>query len=308
PPRETTPSLLTQWSSLPTHPSINPHPFDCSLLPTLCASLSISSFPAIRLYHGSSPTSFTRYRGPRLAAPIAAFLGRMLRPAVSLVTAENTTALFAADDVVFVGHLPREDGRFAALAGRYRDRYTFARAVDDLGGEDGGRVECYNVPDQMQWTLSAKEMGGEAKAMERFVERCGRGLVWELTRRGEGVVYEVGKPLLHYLHHTPSQRPPFLSAIRPLARKYAGHVQFLTTSIPEYGGAEAVAGIFGLDPKRVAGGRTAVVVQDLRTGRVFVYEGETEGGKMDVGGVEGWLVGVWGGDGGRGGRMSCEGG
>lgn len=106
-----------------------------------------------------------------------------------------------------------------------------------------------------------------------------------------------GKPLLHYLHHTPDQRPWYRNFIRPLARKYSGHVQFLTTNIPEYGGTNAVAGIFGLDAERIAWERTAMVLQDLRTGRAFVYEVESEGGVIDVGGVERWLVGVLGGDG-----------
>lgn len=63
-----------------------------------------------------------------------------------------------------------------------------------------------------------------------------------------------------------------------------------------------MAGIFGLDAERIAGERTAMVLQDLRMGRVLVYEVESEGGVMDVGGVERWLVGVLGGegDGGRG--------
>lgn len=102
------------------------------------------------------------------------------------------TSLFRADDVVFVGYFssPGEERRFLEVAGRYRDRYAFARAVDDLGGE-GGRVECYHIPDQVQKTLEGREMQREARALERFVEGCGRGLVPELTRRLEGKVYEV---------------------------------------------------------------------------------------------------------------------
>lgn len=64
-----------------------------------------------------------------------------------------------------------------------------------------------------------------------------------------------------------------------------------------------MAGIFGLEAERIAGQhRTAMVLQDLRMGRVFVYELEREGGVMDVEGVERWLVRVLGGDedGGRG--------
>lgn len=115
----------------------------------------------------------------------------MLRPAITPVTAENMTSLFAADDVVFVGYFssPGKEGGFLEVAGRFRDRYTFARAVGDLG--EGGRVECYHIPDQVQRTLSGEEMEREAGALERFVEGCGRGLVVELTRRWEGRVYEV---------------------------------------------------------------------------------------------------------------------
>lgn len=131
-------------------------------------------------------------------------------------------------------------------------------------------------------------------------------LLWLVPSEGEADKRDnvkSGKPLLHYLHHTPDQRPWYRNFIRPLARKYSGHVQFLTTNIPEYGGTNAVAGIFGLDAERIAGERTAMVLQDLRMGRAFVYEVESEGGVMDVGGVERWLVGVLGGDGdGDGGR------
>lgn len=106
-------------------------------------------------------------------------------------------------------------------------------------------------------------------------------LLWLVPSEGEADKRDnvkSGKPLLHYLHHTPDQRPWYRNFIRPLARKYSGHVQFLTTNIPEYGGTNAVAGIFGLDAERIAGERTAMVLQDLRTGRAFVYEVESEGG------------------------------
>ncbi len=113
---------------------------------------------------------------------IVPFLQRSLRPELSRLDDKNITSFLSIDDVVFVSHLAPGDanlaGRFADLAARYRDRYSFAAGP----GQHQSAVACYNNQDDEQRSTSQLET---VESLDAFVKLCTTPLIVELTRRNE---------------------------------------------------------------------------------------------------------------------------
>jgi len=119
----------------------------------------------------------------------------MLRPPLSTVTSQNTTAFLSTDDVLFIGHFgsSEEDTtlreRFTKLAQKYRDRFSFALAGEGAGQDGKAMISCYNMPDELQRSIT--EELDHPLAMEQFVKICATPLIPELTRRNEVGYYKV---------------------------------------------------------------------------------------------------------------------
>ncbi len=158
---------------------------DCSAEAKSCDRLGVSSFPTIRL-HNADGTQ-TRYRGHRKASPIAGFLRRTTRPAVSPVTSQNITAFQVIDDVVLIGRFTPGttlQTQFKDIAEQYHDRYSFGIATK----QQGPSMECFNNFDGLHRTTSEFP---SPTSIEAFVKLCATPLVPELTRRNELSFYEV---------------------------------------------------------------------------------------------------------------------
>lgn len=180
--------LEPEWTSVEQSSRIPALSIDCSAHPRLCQRADASSVPAIRLSY--SDGTFHRYRGPRNAQSILSFVERMSRPAVSHVESSNVTSFQGMDDITLVAQFRSADKRlrqeFERLAGKYRDRYSFA--VKPSQEQTESRVECYNKPDDIYHTLTEFETIG---AMENFIRLCLRPLIPELTRKNELSFYQV---------------------------------------------------------------------------------------------------------------------
>ena len=162
---------------------------DCSTNAQVCRKFGVTSFPTIRLHHPDGTQ--TRYRGPRKASSITAFLQRSAHPAVSYVTDKNTTAFYSIDDVVIVGRFKRGSNlrkQFMTLAEQYSDRYSFAIAEP----QQGAQMECFNNPDDVQ--RSTTEFSSPV-SIEAFVKLCSTPLIPELTRQNELSFYEASLQL-----------------------------------------------------------------------------------------------------------------
>jgi len=145
---------------------------------------------------------------------------------LSYITAENTTDFLLSDDVVFVGHFRSSPSpskhhdvkgnnnnqeeetnkslreRFAKAAEKYHDRFSFAISLDDhphVGQQQQDNTEeetrtaitCYNIPDELQRSISVAELQSHPGAMDLFVRTCSTPLIPELTRRNEVSYYQV---------------------------------------------------------------------------------------------------------------------
>ncbi|KAL1838500.1 hypothetical protein VTJ49DRAFT_2607 [Mycothermus thermophilus] len=288
------PSQLLEpiWTSLQSQPPVDETAIvsiECSLSLPDCLQADVASYPAIRLLllppssQTTTPNATSnkpkqhRYRGPRTASSILAFLRRMTRQSSSglptPVTTENmTTFASTADDVVFLGRFGPSKGKekatglsgllrkeYESAARRYRDRYTFGIMTVPTSGST---VTCQNNVEGVHLSLSAAEISRPG-AVDEFVRRCAEEVIPALTRRNELSFYETGKSIVHFFPPTPDARAAYLAEMRPLAQKYAEYLHFVTTDPREFPGAAEMLGL-----SRSQGGLS---VQNPNTGDVYPY-------------------------------------
>lgn len=194
---------------------------DCSAEAELCSRDQVFSFPAIRLRQLNGGQ--IRYRGARKASSIQGFLRRTSRPKVSYVTEQNRTAFESIDDFVFVGRLPSGERtlqrEFEAVAGIYRDRYSFAMT----GAHRTPELSCYNNLDGLQATTTVLDTPA---SFESFIALCAKPLIPQMTRRNELSFYSVSTankipnsaPLTYVGVLDPEEHCPLLRAQREEGR------------------------------------------------------------------------------------------
>ncbi|KAK4166980.1 hypothetical protein QBC43DRAFT_376923 [Cladorrhinum sp. PSN259] len=225
---------------------------DCSSLPKLCQNQGVSSFPTIRLHHKNGNPS--RYRGLRTAHSILQFLERSNRPPISHVTANNITAFQSVDDVVFVGHLGSEPDQeiFTTVAQKYSDRYSFA--LSSRPNSDSAVIECFNNPDSTSHSTSDITV----RNLDAFVKLCSTPLIAEMTRSNELDYYSSGKSIIHYFPSSTQDQNEYITAMRPLAKKYKEYLHFVITHSREFPEAAGMMGLPGRVNMKSEKGRLSV--------------------------------------------------
>ncbi|KAK4032434.1 hypothetical protein C8A01DRAFT_50768 [Parachaetomium inaequale] len=236
---------------------------DCSAESKLCHESGVSSFPAIRLQQPSGKQ--IRYRGPRKAAAVQGFLHRTSRPTVSFVTPKNSSIFQSIDDVVFIGHFGTHDShlqrQFETIAEKYRDRYSFATTSGTVRQGAPPTVECFNNPDSTKRSTSDFPT---PSSLESFIKRCSTPTIPQMTRRNELSFYQTRQSIVHYFVRSDAEREAYVAEMRPLAKKYAEYLHFVTTDADEYADAAEMMGI-----KRGSSG--GLSVQNPNNGDVFPY-------------------------------------
>ncbi|KAM0469969.1 hypothetical protein ACHAPX_010224 [Trichoderma viride] len=225
--------------------------------------MDVGSFPAIRLYKKDGPT--TRYRGPRNASPIEAFVKRALRPSIQDITEQQQLDDFlTSDDYVFLAQLHGDDkslvARFRYLAEEYSDRYSFGIASSPDASSSG--IWCYNNVDESEHTATDLD---DANALKKLVDLCTAEVIPQLTRRNELTHLSSGRSLVFYLFRTEAQREAYTKDLKGTAQRYAEFLTFVTVDSNEYPDMARNLGI------RSTGG---LAVQNVHNGQVFPFEGD----------------------------------
>ncbi|KAL8369837.1 hypothetical protein RB595_000265 [Gaeumannomyces hyphopodioides] len=273
-------ALKPEWTSIQeTERDNNVVSLDCGAKRKLCDEFHVISYPAIRLYHQDG--RMDRYRGPRRAKEIVPFLRRALRPTVSRLDDKNITSFIGVDDVVLVAQLEPQDRvleqAFLLLAGRFRDRYSFA--VGPPPEHARSSVGCFNNREGEQRSSAEFDVVG---SLERFVALCAKPVIVELTRRNEMENMQLSKSLVHYFISSDADRGEYLAEMRPLAQKYREYLQFTTIDVNEYPEMLAPLG-------QAPGASKGLSVFNPSNGDVFPYTG---GQALSAAVVEAFLMDI----------------
>ncbi|RFU78849.1 disulfide-isomerase [Trichoderma arundinaceum] len=222
--------------------------------------MDVVSFPAIRLYQKGGPT--TRYRGPRRAASIEAFVKRALQPSVQDVDGQQLADFISSDDYVFVAQLQDKndnlDARFRSLAQEYSDRYSFGITSSN---EPSG-IWCYNNVDESQHTASDLD---NANSLKNLLHLCTTELIPQLTRRNEMTHLSSGRSVVFYLSKKEADREAYAKNLKRIAQRYAEFLKFVTVDAGEYPDMARNLGV------RSSGG---IAVQNVHNGQIFPFRGD----------------------------------
>ncbi|KAI3392971.1 hypothetical protein diail_4920 [Diaporthe ilicicola] len=236
---------------------------DCSKHAKLCGEFDIVSFPTIRLHQQDGTVE--RFRGPRKAKEIQAYLQRMKRPPTAVVNEGNITSFASTDEIIFIAQFSDGDhyleDRYMDIANQNRDRHAFA--VGPVASQSSS-LQCINNANQQQF--STTELSNPA-AIENFIKQCTRPLVPELTRRNEAEYMQIGKSIVHYFVSTDEERDAYVADIKPLAKKFKDYLIFTTTDVKQYPEMPAVMGHQAASTKVLA-------VASPSTGGVYPYRGK----------------------------------
>ncbi|KAL6804593.1 hypothetical protein GGI42DRAFT_352683 [Trichoderma sp. SZMC 28013] len=258
---QTSKSFLKEWQTVQKSVS-SAAVIDCLSAATLCQELDVVSFPAIRLYKKDGPT--IRYRGPRRAAAIEAFVKRALRPSVQDVDGKKLDEFILSDDIVFLLQLQDEDkileARFRDFAQEYSDRYSFGITTAKSDRPDG--VWCRNSIDQRE--NDAQDLD-DPNSLKNFLKICTAELIPQLTRRNEMAHLSSGRSLVYYLSNSEEGRETYTKALKQVAGRYAEFLQFVTVDSNEYPDMARNLGV------RSSGG---LAVQNIHNGQVFPFRGD----------------------------------
>ncbi|PTB46308.1 hypothetical protein M441DRAFT_126176 [Trichoderma asperellum CBS 433.97] len=255
--------LLKEWKTVEKNVA-STATIDCAAASGFCHEMDVVSLPAIRLYQKDGPT--TRYRGPRRASPIEAFVKRALRPSVQDIAKQQQLDDFlTSDDYVFLAQLHSDDksldARFRNLAEEFYDRYSFGMASAADASSSG--IWCYNNVDESEHTATDLD---DADALKKLVDVCTAEVIPQLTRRNELTHLSSGRSLVYYLSKNEAHRQAYTKNLKSTAQQYAQFLTFVTVDSNEYPDLARNLGI------RSTGG---LAVQNVHNGQVFPFKGDT---------------------------------
>ncbi|TFA99458.1 hypothetical protein CCMA1212_008816 [Trichoderma ghanense] len=266
---EASKTLLKEWETVQQHVASSAT-IDCPSSPDLCREMDVVSFPAIRLCHKDGST--TRYRGPRRAASIEAFVKRALKPSLQDVPGQHLAEFTASDDFVFIAKLQGESESIIAhyrdFAQEYSDRYSLGITTSDSVGSNG--IWCYNNVDGTQH--AAADLN-DSNALKKLLSLCTAEIIPQLTRRNEMTHLSSGRSLVYYFTNNEADREAYTKALKPVARRYAEFLQFVTVDSREYPDMPRNLGV------RSTGG---LAVQNVHNGQIFPFKGDAvSSGQVD---------------------------
>ncbi|KAL6864127.1 hypothetical protein J3F83DRAFT_761981 [Trichoderma novae-zelandiae] len=267
--KETSKGLLKEWEAVK-QTVASTATIDCLATPEFCQEMDVVSFPAVRLYHKDGPT--TRYRGPRRAASIEAFVKRALKPSVQEIPGQQLADFIAGDDFVFVANLQGQSesivAHFRDFAAEYCDRYSFGIATSDSVGSPG--IWCYNNVDGTQH--AATDLN-DPNALKKLLSLCTAETIPQLTRRNEMTHLSSGRSLVYYFSNKEADREAYTRALKPVAQRYAEFLQFVTVDSLEYPDMPRNLGV---------GSTGGLAVQNVHNGQIFSFRGDAaSSGQVD---------------------------
>ncbi|KAJ8659221.1 protein disulfide-isomerase domain [Lichtheimia ornata] len=245
---------------------------DCTANTELCNSYEVRGYPTLKVFRKGNTSE---YKGPRQAPGIVSYMKKQAAPAVSDLNADNFDDFKKSDKAVIVGYVSSSDetnqAALKALAEEMRDDFFFGVVTDDALAKkhnvdsvpalvvykqfdedvDGGRNE---------WTKDLSDK----KAVADFIKTSTVPLLGQVDASNFGSYAESGLPLAYIFAESEEQAEPLVTALKPVAQKYKGKVNFVHIDASKYG---AHAGNVGLKEQWPAFG-----IQHLDTGAKYPFD------------------------------------
>ncbi|RWA04994.1 hypothetical protein EKO27_g10112 [Xylaria grammica] len=211
---------------------------DCTEEQDLCQSYGVEGYPTLKIFRG--PDNITPYSGQRKAAAITSYMIKQSLPAVSDLTAETLEDFKTADKVVLVAYVDASDKSsnevYSAIAEKFRDNYLFGATNDAALAEAEGvtapAIVLYKSFDEGKAVFSEKF---DEDAIVSFTKTASTPLVGEVGPETYSDYMSAGIPLAYIFAETPEERKELGDALKPLAEKYRGKINFATIDAKAFG-------------------------------------------------------------------------
>jgi protein disulfide-isomerase A1 len=161
-------------------------------------------------------------------------------PAVSILSKETIEEFKTADKVVLIAYFEADDKAsnetFSAVAETLRDSYLFGAVSDAAVAKAEGAlipsVVLYKSFDEGKSTYADKF---EVAAIESFVKTASTPLIGEVGPETYSDYMAAGIPLAYIFAETEEERAELAQALKPIAEKHRGAVNFATIDAKAFG-------------------------------------------------------------------------
>ncbi|KAK6948169.1 hypothetical protein K445DRAFT_319098 [Daldinia sp. EC12] len=211
---------------------------DCTEESELCQTYGVEGYPTLKIFRGLD--NITPYTGQRKAAAITSYMIKQSLPAVSLLTSETLEDFKTADKVVLVAFIDASDKAsnetYTKVAEKYRDSYLFGATNDAALAEAEGvkapAVVLYKQFDEGKATFTEKF---DEEAIEKFAKVASTPLIGEVGPDTYSGYMSAGIPLAYIFSETAEERKELGDALKPIAEKYRGKINFATIDAQAFG-------------------------------------------------------------------------
>ncbi|KAI1820776.1 protein disulfide-isomerase [Xylaria intraflava] len=211
---------------------------DCTEEQDLCQTYGVEGYPTLKIFRGLE--NISPYSGQRKAAAITSYMIKQSLPAVSTLDAETLADFKTADKVVLVAYLDASDKAssetYNAIAEKFRDNYLFGATNDAALAEAEGvtapALVLYKQFDEGKAVFSEKF---DEDAIVSFTKTASTPLIGEVGPETYSDYMSAGIPLAYIFAETPEERTELGEALKPIAKKFRGKINFATIDAKSFG-------------------------------------------------------------------------
>ncbi|KAI9680252.1 MAG: protein disulfide-isomerase precursor [Bathelium mastoideum] len=211
---------------------------DCTAESELCSEYGVEGYPTLKVFRGSD--NITPYTGQRKAQAIISFMTKQSMPAVSLLNQDTIEDFKTSDKVVVVAYFDATDKKsndtFTKVADSLRDSFLFGATSDsELAEKEGAKqpgIVLYKTFDEGKNTFQ-DEFSEES--IEKFIGTASIPLIGEVGPETYAGYMAAGIPLAYIFAETPEDRESLATALKPVAEKHKGAVNFATIDAKSFG-------------------------------------------------------------------------
>ena len=192
-------------------------------------------------------------------------------PAVSLLSKDTLEEFKTTDKVVLVGYFASDDKTsnqtFSALAESMRDEYIFGAISDsELAKAEGVKQPSVVLYKDFDEGKDIHSGAFTEEAIQTFAKTASTPLVGEVGPETYQGYMAAGIPLAYIFSETAEERADLAKALKPVAEKYKGKINFATIDAKAFG---AHAGNLNLPTDKWP----AFAIQDTATDEKYPFDG-----------------------------------
>ena len=201
-------------------------------------------------------------------------------PAVSSLTAETLEDFKGTDKVVVVAYIDSSDKSsnetFTKFADENRDSYPFGASNDaSLAEAEGVKAPAIVLYKQFDEGKTVFKEKFDIEAIKEFVEVAAMPLIGEVGPDTYSKYMGAGLPLAYIFSETAEERKELGDALKPLAEKFKGKINFATIDAKAFG---AHAGNLNLPTDKFP----SFAIQDTTKNQKFPYDLEKKINLKDI--------------------------